>query len=219
VWFSGMWVLRRGCAGGTWYRDASFSGREARYGSPVRTAGWDGTTQSMQHRLGHRHRGHVQLTPAGRIARVRKLHILVENNSDIPASTWYRDASFSGREARYGSPVRTAGWDGTTQSMQHRGHVQLTPAGRIARVRKLLILVENNSDIPALRVADVEAVEAASGPQLRPGYMYREANWEIGRAAERETSYTRQMSSFLGRLLLALQTLQLSSPLGSLLAQ
>jgi hypothetical protein len=35
---------------------------------------------------------------------------------------------------------------------RHRGHVQLTPAGRIARVRKLLILVENNSDIPALRV-------------------------------------------------------------------
>jgi hypothetical protein len=51
--------------------------------------------------------------------------------------------------------------------------------------------VEAQSDLVAsvdengVRVADVEAVEAASGPQLRPGYMYREANWEIGRAAER----------------------------------
>ncbi|CAG8039377.1 unnamed protein product [Penicillium nalgiovense] len=51
--------------------------------------------------------------------------------------------------------------------------------------------VEAQSDLVAsvgengVRVTDVEAVEAASGPQLRPGYMYREANWEIGRAAER----------------------------------
>lgn len=35
------------------------------------------------------------------------------------------------------------------------------------------------------RVTDVEAVNAESGPQLRPGYMYREANWIIGRAAEK----------------------------------
>lgn len=34
-------------------------------------------------------------------------------------------------------------------------------------------------------VADVEAVNAESGPQLRPGYMFREANWQIGRAAEK----------------------------------
>lgn len=35
------------------------------------------------------------------------------------------------------------------------------------------------------QVGSVEAVNAASGPQLRPGYMYREANWQIGRAAEK----------------------------------
>lgn len=34
-------------------------------------------------------------------------------------------------------------------------------------------------------VADVEALNAESGPQLRPGYMFREANWQIGRAAEK----------------------------------
>lgn len=33
-------------------------------------------------------------------------------------------------------------------------------------------------------VASVEAANAESGPQLRPGYMYREANWKIGRSAE-----------------------------------
>lgn len=35
------------------------------------------------------------------------------------------------------------------------------------------------------QVGSVEAVNAESGPQLRPGYMYREANWQIGRAAEK----------------------------------
>lgn len=35
------------------------------------------------------------------------------------------------------------------------------------------------------QVGSVEAVNAESGPQLRPGYMYREANWVIGRAAEK----------------------------------
>ncbi|KAJ5908907.1 54S ribosomal protein L27 [Penicillium taxi] len=35
------------------------------------------------------------------------------------------------------------------------------------------------------QVAGVAAVDAQSGPQLRPGYMYREANWVIGRAAEK----------------------------------
>ncbi|KAE8375918.1 ribosomal L27 protein-domain-containing protein [Aspergillus bertholletiae] len=34
-------------------------------------------------------------------------------------------------------------------------------------------------------VSSVEAVNAESGSQLRPGYMYREANWQIGRAAEK----------------------------------
>lgn len=36
------------------------------------------------------------------------------------------------------------------------------------------------------QVASAQAVNSPyPGPQLRPGYMYREANWEIGRAAER----------------------------------
>ncbi|KAL5336325.1 ribosomal L27 protein-domain-containing protein [Aspergillus crustosus] len=30
-----------------------------------------------------------------------------------------------------------------------------------------------------------EAVDAGAGKQLRPGYMWREANWQIGRAAEK----------------------------------
>lgn len=39
-------------------------------------------------------------------------------------------------------------------------------------------------DEDGVRVEDVKAVKAVFGPQLRPGYMYREANWKIGRAAE-----------------------------------
>lgn len=35
-----------------------------------------------------------------------------------------------------------------------------------------------------VRVDNVEAVKATFGPQLRPGYMYRQANWEIGRIAD-----------------------------------
>ncbi|KAL3469856.1 ribosomal L27 protein-domain-containing protein [Aspergillus californicus] len=34
-------------------------------------------------------------------------------------------------------------------------------------------------------VGSVGAVDAGAGLQLRPGYMWREANWEIGRAAEK----------------------------------
>ncbi|PYH96168.1 ribosomal protein L27 [Aspergillus ellipticus CBS 707.79] len=34
-------------------------------------------------------------------------------------------------------------------------------------------------------VGSVEAQNAGEGLQLRPGYMYREANWQIGRAAEK----------------------------------
>jgi hypothetical protein len=51
--------------------------------------------------------------------------------------------------------------------------------------------VEFQSDLSAtvdqdgVRINDVEAVNAASGPQLRPGYMWREANWQIGRSAEK----------------------------------
>lgn len=35
-----------------------------------------------------------------------------------------------------------------------------------------------------VRVDNVNAANATSGPQLRPGYMYRQANWEIGRIAD-----------------------------------
>jgi hypothetical protein len=51
--------------------------------------------------------------------------------------------------------------------------------------------VEGQSDLIAsvdengVQVSDVQAVDAATGLQLRPGYMFREANWEIGRAAEK----------------------------------
>ncbi|PYI30814.1 hypothetical protein BP00DRAFT_426036 [Aspergillus indologenus CBS 114.80] len=34
-------------------------------------------------------------------------------------------------------------------------------------------------------VGDVSAVDAEAGLRFRPGYMYREANWQIGRAAEK----------------------------------
>ncbi|KAA8647577.1 mitochondrial 54S ribosomal protein bL27m [Aspergillus tanneri] len=34
-------------------------------------------------------------------------------------------------------------------------------------------------------VGNVEVVETETGARLRPGYMYREANWQIGRAAEK----------------------------------
>lgn len=41
-----------------------------------------------------------------------------------------------------------------------------------------------NIDENGVQVGSVAAADAATGPQLRPGYMYREANWVIGRAAE-----------------------------------
>lgn len=34
-------------------------------------------------------------------------------------------------------------------------------------------------------VGDVARVDAGAGKQLRPGYMWREANWQIGRAGDR----------------------------------
>ncbi|KAJ5775539.1 uncharacterized protein N7511_000550 [Penicillium nucicola] len=40
-------------------------------------------------------------------------------------------------------------------------------------------------DENGVQISDVAAVDAESGPQWRPGYMYREANWQIGRAAEK----------------------------------
>lgn len=47
---------------------------------------------------------------------------------------------------------------------RHRCHIQLASAGCIARVRKLLILVKNDSDIPALRVLQwVEVVAHVAG--------------------------------------------------------
>lgn len=45
----------------------------------------------------------------------------------------------------------------------------------------MVATIDNNGT----QVGSVEAVNAESGPQLRPGYMYREANWVIGRAAEK----------------------------------
>lgn len=54
-----------------------------------------------------------------------------------------------------------------------------------------MVPVSHQSDLVAsidgngTQVGSVAAVDAESGPQLRPGYMYREANWVIGRAAEK----------------------------------
>lgn len=51
--------------------------------------------------------------------------------------------------------------------------------------------VEFQSDMVAsidengTQIGSVPAAQAATGLQLRPGYMYREANWVIGRAAEK----------------------------------
>ncbi|KAF9885624.1 54S ribosomal protein L2 mitochondrial [Aspergillus nanangensis] len=44
-------------------------------------------------------------------------------------------------------------------------------------------LVANLED--GTMVSSVEAVNADTGAQLRPGYMYREANWQIGRAGDK----------------------------------
>lgn len=58
--------------------------------------------------------------------------------------------------------------------------VSVPAAERVEAQSDLVASVDENG----VRVTDVEAVNAQSGPQLRPGYMYREANWVIGRAAE-----------------------------------
>ncbi|KAE8351752.1 ribosomal L27 protein-domain-containing protein [Aspergillus coremiiformis] len=50
----------------------------------------------------------------------------------------------------------------------------------IAGQSDLVATIENGTMVSA-----VEAGNAESGSQLRPGYMYREANWQIGRAAEK----------------------------------
>lgn len=59
--------------------------------------------------------------------------------------------------------------------------VPVPMAERVQAQSDLVASVDENG----VRVSDVEAVNAESGPQLRPGYMYREANWVIGRAAEK----------------------------------
>ncbi|KAL4870202.1 ribosomal L27 protein-domain-containing protein [Aspergillus spectabilis] len=53
------------------------------------------------------------------------------------------------------------------------------------------ILEEAQSDLRVvigengMTVGDVAAVDVGADKQLRPGYMWREANWQIGRAAEK----------------------------------
>ncbi|KAK1141963.1 54S ribosomal protein L2 mitochondrial [Aspergillus melleus] len=62
---------------------------------------------------------------------------------------------------------------------------------RVAIARTPDVPVEPQSDLVATTgkdgtmVASVQATDAATGAQLRPGYMYRQANWQIGRAAEK----------------------------------
>ncbi|KAJ5948934.1 54S ribosomal protein L27 [Penicillium verhagenii] len=50
----------------------------------------------------------------------------------------------------------------------------------VAQQSDLVVKIDENGT----QVGSVEAANAETGPQLRPGYMYREANWVIGRAAE-----------------------------------
>ncbi|KAJ5573849.1 54S ribosomal protein L27 [Penicillium hispanicum] len=59
--------------------------------------------------------------------------------------------------------------------------VSIPRAESVAFQSDLVAQIDENGT----QVASVEAVNAESGPQLRPGYMYREANWVIGRAAEK----------------------------------
>jgi hypothetical protein len=76
------------------------------------------------------------------------------------------------------------------------------PTPRNAPTRRKLnrVAVPRSEDVPTpiagqsdlvatvedgVMVSSVEAVNAEGGSQLRPGYMYREANWQIGRAAEK----------------------------------
>lgn len=62
---------------------------------------------------------------------------------------------------------------------------------RVAVPRLPEIIEEGQSDLTVVMnesgttVGDVAAVDAGAGKQLRPGYMWREANWQIGRAAEK----------------------------------
>ncbi|PLB43134.1 putative 50S ribosomal protein L27 [Aspergillus steynii IBT 23096] len=61
---------------------------------------------------------------------------------------------------------------------------------RVAIARTPDVLPEPQSDLVATGetgtvVASVPAADAETGAQLRPGYMYRQANWQIGRAAEK----------------------------------
>ncbi len=80
---------------------------------------------------------------------------------------------------------------------------QVLPLPRNSMRRRRLGVVPQQIDISTLAPAAVEAAEAteeSAAPKkkiverrgeegrkltLRPGYMYRESNWEIGRAAER----------------------------------
>ncbi|KAJ5104723.1 54S ribosomal protein L27 [Penicillium alfredii] len=59
--------------------------------------------------------------------------------------------------------------------------VAVPRAERAAAQSDLVASVDENG----VQVADVDAAHAEQGPQLRPGYMYREANWQIGRVAEK----------------------------------
>ncbi|KAJ5576131.1 hypothetical protein N7535_003057 [Penicillium sp. DV-2018c] len=65
-----------------------------------------------------------------------------------------------------------------------RRKLNMVPVSMVERVEAQSDLVASVGP-DGVRVGDVRATAAESGPQLRPGYMYREANWEIGRAAER----------------------------------
>lgn len=62
---------------------------------------------------------------------------------------------------------------------------------RVAVPRLPEVIEEGQSDLTVVMnesgttVGDVAAVDAGAGKQLRPGYMWREANWQIGRAAEK----------------------------------
>lgn len=62
---------------------------------------------------------------------------------------------------------------------------------RVAVPRLPEVIEEGQPDLTVVMnesgttVGDVAAVDAGAGKQLRPGYMWREANWQIGRAAEK----------------------------------
>ncbi|KAE8145946.1 ribosomal L27 protein-domain-containing protein [Aspergillus avenaceus] len=69
----------------------------------------------------------------------------------------------------------------------------------VPRIETVPAPIAGQSDLVAsiedgVKVSSVEAVNAESGSQLRPGYMYREANWQIGRAAEKAGITAKQYS-------------------------